>query len=96
MTEAQIALFRGKTAHGGPPMPSKRPSARFQPETREKRRPARSVVASINLDEFSHGLLGFSISNDGSERRIAPKALDKFKGRIRDMTRRTRGFSLNI
>ena len=25
---------------------------------------------------------------------IAPKALDKFKGRIRDMTRRTRGFSL--
>ena len=30
----------------------------------------------------------------GSERRIAPKALDKFKGRIRDITRRTRGFSL--
>ena len=46
MTEAKIALFRGKTAHGGPPMPSKRPSARFQPETREKRRSARSVVAS--------------------------------------------------
>ncbi len=59
MTEAQIALFRGKTAHGGPPIPSKRPSARFQPETREKRRPARSVVASINLDEFSHGLVDF-------------------------------------
>ena len=38
--------------------------------------------------------LGFSISNDGSERRIAPKALDKFKGQIRDMTRRTRGFGL--
>jgi len=37
-------------------MPSKRPSARFQPETREKRRPVRSVVASINIDEFSHGL----------------------------------------
>jgi RNA-directed DNA polymerase len=35
--------------------------------------------------------LGFSVSNDGSERRIAPKALDKFKARIRDMTRRTRG-----
>ena len=33
-------------------------------------------------------------SLDGSERRIAPKALDKFKGRIRDMTRRTRGFNL--
>jgi hypothetical protein len=38
--------------------------------------------------------LGLSISNDGRERRVAPKALDKFKGRIRDMTRRTRGLSL--
>src|SRR5262249_42768020 len=38
--------------------------------------------------------LGFSISNDGSERRIAPKALDRFKTQIRDMTRRTRGISL--
>jgi hypothetical protein len=38
--------------------------------------------------------LGFSISNDGSERRFAPKALDKFKRRIRDVTRRTRGVSL--
>src|SRR6202047_3614230 len=38
--------------------------------------------------------LGFSISNDGSERRIAPKALDKFKTQVRDMTRRTRGISL--
>jgi RNA-directed DNA polymerase len=36
-----------------------------------------------------------SISNDGSERRIAPKALDKFKTQIRDMTRRTRGISLS-
>ena len=36
----------------------------------------------------------FSISNDGSERRISPKALDKFKTRIRVMTRRTRGISL--
>ena len=31
-------------------------------------------------------VLGFSISNDGSERRIAPKALATFKARIRDMT----------
>ncbi len=38
--------------------------------------------------------LGFSISNDGSVRHIAPKALDKFKTRIRVMTRRTRGISL--
>jgi RNA-directed DNA polymerase len=39
--------------------------------------------------------LGFSISNDGSERRIAPKALDTFKTRIREQTRRTRGLSLS-
>ena len=51
---------------------------------------AKSAVARPDERKF----LGFSISNDGSERRIAPKALDKFKGRIRDMTRRTRGFSL--
>src|SRR5258705_3584363 len=38
--------------------------------------------------------LGFSIANDGSERRIASKALDKFKVQIRDRTRRTRGISL--
>ena len=50
---------------------------------------AKSAVARPEERKF----LGFSISNDGSERRIAPKALDKFKGRIRDMTRRTRGFS---
>ena len=51
---------------------------------------AKSAVARPEERKF----LGFSISNDGSERRIAPKALDKFKGQIRDMTRRTRGFSL--
>jgi RNA-directed DNA polymerase len=38
--------------------------------------------------------LGFSTWNDGKERRIAPRALDKFKTPIRDMTRRTRGISL--
>src|SRR5580700_9984917 len=51
---------------------------------------AKSAVARPEERKF----LGFSISNDGSERRIAPKALHTFKGRIRDMTRRTRGFSL--
>ena len=39
--------------------------------------------------------LGFSISNDGSERRIAPKALDKFKEWVREMTRSIRGLSLS-
>jgi RNA-directed DNA polymerase len=51
---------------------------------------AKSAVALPEERKF----LGFSISNDGSERRIAPKALDKFKAQIRDITRRTRGISL--
>ncbi len=34
------------------------------------------------------------ISNGGSERRIAPQALAKFKTRVRVITRRTRGLSL--
>ena len=51
---------------------------------------AKSAVARPEERSF----LGFSISNDGSERRIAPKALNKFKTQIRDMTRRTRGISL--
>ena len=59
-------------------------------ESRLKVNEAKSAVARPEERKF----LGFSISNDGSERRIAPKALDKFKGQIRDMTRRTRGFSL--
>jgi RNA-directed DNA polymerase len=51
---------------------------------------AKSAVAQPEERKF----LGFSVSNDGSERRIAPKALEKFKTRVRDMTRRTRGISL--
>ena len=51
---------------------------------------AKSAVARPEERKF----LGFSIANDGSERRIAPKALDKFKAQIRDMTSRTRGISL--
>ena len=51
---------------------------------------AKSAVARPEERKF----LGFSISNDGSERRVAPKALAKFKTQIRDMTRRTRGISL--
>ena len=51
---------------------------------------AKSAVARPEERKF----LGFSISNDGSERRIAPNALDKFKTQIRDLTRRTRGISL--
>jgi RNA-directed DNA polymerase len=51
---------------------------------------AKSAVARPEERTF----LGFSIANDGSERRIAPKALDKFKMQVREMTRRTRGISL--
>jgi RNA-directed DNA polymerase len=47
----------------------------------------KSAVARPEERKF----LGFSIANDGSERRIARKALDRFKMRIRDLTRRTRG-----
>ena len=51
---------------------------------------SKSAVARPEERKF----LGFSISNDGSERRIAPKALDRFKMRLREFTRRTRGVSL--
>ena len=50
----------------------------------------KSAVARPEERKF----LGFSIANDGSERRIAPQALAKFKARIREITGRTRGKSL--
>ena len=51
---------------------------------------AKSAVAQPQERKF----LGFSISNDGNERRIAPQALKKFQMRIRGLTRRTQGRSL--
>jgi RNA-directed DNA polymerase len=51
----------------------------------------KSAVARPEERKF----LGFSISNDGGERRIAPKTLDTFKARIREQTCRTRGLSLS-
>jgi RNA-directed DNA polymerase len=51
---------------------------------------AKSAVVRPEERKF----LGFSISNDGSERRVAPQALNKFKTQVREMTRRTRGISL--
>ena len=50
----------------------------------------KSAVARPEERKF----LSFSISNDGAERRIAPKALDTFKTRVREQTCRTRGLSL--
>ena len=51
---------------------------------------SKSAVARPEERKF----LGFSISNDGSERRIAAKALDRFKAQVRKLTRRTCGISL--
>ena len=62
--------------------------ARFLTTTlRLKVNESKSAVARPEERKF----LGFSIANDGSERRIAPQALAKFKARIRDLTSRTRG-----
>ena len=52
---------------------------------------SKSAVALPEERKF----LGFTISNDGSERRVSAKALDKFKTRIRELTQRTRGVSLS-
>ena len=63
--------------------------ARFLTTTlRLKVNESKSAVARPEERKF---LKGFSIANDGSERRIAPQALAKFKARIRDLTSRTRG-----
>ena len=51
---------------------------------------SKSAVARPEERKF----LGFSISNDGSERRIASKSLDRFKTQVRELTQRTRGVSL--
>jgi RNA-directed DNA polymerase len=65
--------------------------SRFLTDTlRLKVNEAKSAVAHPQERKF----LGFSISNDGSERRIAPQALAKFQMRIRELTCRTRGRSL--
>jgi RNA-directed DNA polymerase len=52
---------------------------------------SKSAVARPRERKF----LGFSFtSGKGAKRRIAPKALDRFKERVRELTRRTRGVSL--
>ncbi len=51
---------------------------------------SKSAVARPEERKF----LGFSITNDGSQRQIAPKAIQRFQRRIRELTRRTLGMSL--
>ena len=51
---------------------------------------SKSAVAQPEERRF----LGFRITNDGRQRQIAPQALDRFKMRVRGLTRRTLGVSL--
>jgi RNA-directed DNA polymerase len=52
---------------------------------------AKSAVARPAARKF----LGFSLTNEKQpRRRISPKALTRFKARVRELTRRTRGVSL--
>src|SRR5262249_15193660 len=51
---------------------------------------AKSAVARPEERKFP----GSSSANDGSQRQIAPNAIQKFKARIRELTCRTRGVSL--
>ena len=51
---------------------------------------SKSAVARPEERKF----LGFRITNDGSQRQISPKALERFKTQIRELTCRTRGVSL--
>jgi RNA-directed DNA polymerase len=52
--------------------------------------PAKSAVAVPPQRKF----LGFSFTSGKPRRRIAPQALARFKSRVRELTRRTRGASL--
>jgi RNA-directed DNA polymerase len=51
---------------------------------------SKSAVAQPEERKF----LGFSITNDGSQRQIAPKVIQRFKRRVRELTRRALGVSL--
>ena len=51
---------------------------------------SKSAVARPEERKF----LGFCITNDGSQRHIAPKAIARFKRRVRELTRRTLGVRL--
>ena len=51
---------------------------------------SKSAVARPEERKF----LGFRITNDGSQRQISPQAIQRFKTRVRELTRRTLGVSL--
>lgn len=53
------------------------------------------LLSNIVLDELDQEFLGFSFTNAGvPKRRIAPKVVDRFKERVRELTWRTRGVSI--
>ena len=61
--------------------------------TTQLRRPVNASKSAVARPE-ERAFLGFRLTNEGSERHIAPNALDRFKTRIRELTCRTRGVSL--
>ena len=53
-----------------------------------------NVQKSAVARPWERKFLGFSFTNaDAPKRRIAPQAVDRFKGRVRELTQRTRGVS---
>ena len=44
---------------------------------------------------WNRKFLGFTVSRNGIKLKVADKAIDKLKGRVRELTRRTRGHRLN-
>src|SRR5690242_6863776 len=56
----------------------------------DSRRRLRDAEDALGAQPEERKVLGFGIANDGGDRRIAPKALDKFETQVRDTTRRTR------
>jgi RNA-directed DNA polymerase len=89
MCRRRVVWHKPPSARQPRALRKKAKSLRFS-DTKRDVNEAKSAVARPEERKF----LGFSISNDGSERRIAPRALDTFKTRIRGQTRRTRGLSL--
>jgi hypothetical protein len=64
----------------------------FTPEGRQKLKLQVNQQKSAVARPWARKYLGFSFTSAGiSKRRIAPKAVDRFKERIRELTGRNRG-----
>ena len=51
-------------------------------------------VLLISFDVLARKFLGFTVSRNGMKLKVADKAIDKLKDRVRELTRRTRGNTL--